>query len=31
MQDFSVEAVSQMFGGVFFERREKVLLFGEAL
>ena len=31
MQDLSVEGVRQMFGGQFFEAREKILLLGEAL
>ena len=31
MQDFSVEWVRQMFGGSFFEGRDKILLSGEAL
>ena len=31
MKDFSVEGVSQMFGGPFFECRENILPFGQAL
>ena len=31
MQDFSVEKVRQIFGGPFFEGRDKILVLGEAL